>query len=79
MTLKTAFRILIESEPIVVADEALILLVVNDETLLFSQLGKGINDDAEENVGPDDLDHDEEGDVVEQLDQVNLLGIFVVD
>ena len=50
MTLKTAFRILIESEPIVVADEALILLVVNDETLLFSQLGKGINDDAEENV-----------------------------
>lgn len=79
MTLKTAFRILIESEPIVVADEALILLVVNYETLLFSQLGKGINDDTEENVGPDDLDHDEEGDVVEQLDQVNLLGIFVVD
>jgi hypothetical protein len=50
MTLKTAFRILIESEPIVVADEALVLLIVNNETLLFPQLGKGINDDTEENV-----------------------------
>jgi len=65
MALKAAFRIFVKSEPIEIANEALVFLVVHDETLLLSQLSKSINDDAEENVEPDDLDNDEEGDVVE--------------
>ena len=65
MVFEAAFRIFVKSEPIEIANEAIVFLVVHDETLLLSQLGKSINDDAEENVEPDDLDDYEEGDIVE--------------
>ena len=79
VTLEATFRIFVESESIVVADETFVLLVFNDERLLLSELSKSINDDTEQDIQPNDLDYDEKRDVVEQLDQVNIRIVFVVD
>jgi len=79
MAFKAAFWVFVKCESIKITDEALVCFIIHNETLLLSQLRKGIDYDAKENVEPDDLYNNEEGNVVEQLDQVDLRIVFVVD
>jgi len=58
MSFEATLRVPVECESVVVADKAYVHHVVIYELLIFSELGKSVDDDTEENVKKDELNQD---------------------
>ena len=74
-----AISFFIEGESVKVADEALVFHIVFDEFLLFAQLGKGIDNNTEQNVKQDNLNQDVERCIVEKFDEILVHLVRIVD
>jgi len=64
MSIKAAFRVLVEDEPLKVADKANIVHVFVVLLLLISQGCERVHNNSEDNVQADDVDHNLERGVV---------------
>ena len=76
---EATFRVPVECESIEVADKAYVHHVVFNELLLFSELGKRIDDDTEQDVEQNDLYQNQESHVMGQLNKVLIWCVSVIN